>query len=120
MAHKLPEDFTAKTLNVTDDATPLMRRVHGASEQTTISLMREHLKERRTHAVPDAVREVFRMVKESKAAAGPAGGVDTKPIGFEALRAGLELAIEYSLQQKLISRRFAVEELFDDVTIGLA
>jgi 4,5-dihydroxyphthalate decarboxylase len=65
-----------------------------------------------------AVREVYRMLSESKNAAGlPAGaGIDTTPFGVEANRRNLEVAIEYVYQQRLIPRRFEVDELFDDVT----
>jgi len=69
---------------------------------------------------PEVVAEIFRLVKESKAAANLKEEIDTKPIGLGAMRPGLELAIEYSLQQGLIHRRFVVEELFNEVTIDLA
>ena len=69
-------------------------------------------------AEPDVVREVYRLLLESKKAAGlPAPGAsDTTPFGVEANRRSLEAAIEYAHQQRLIPRRFAVDELFDDVT----
>jgi 4,5-dihydroxyphthalate decarboxylase len=35
------------------------------------------------------------------------------------MRCSLELIIEYSAQQKLIPRAFAVDELFDDVARAL-
>ncbi|NNF05442.1 MAG: hypothetical protein HKN21_01650 [Candidatus Eisenbacteria bacterium] len=54
MDRKLSDDFSAKTLNVIKDATPLMKKVHGASEQTTMSLMREWMEERSQHAVPES------------------------------------------------------------------
>jgi 4,5-dihydroxyphthalate decarboxylase len=70
---------------------------------------------------PDAVREVWRLLVESKKAAGlPAPGtVDINPLGIEAVRRGLDIAIDYVHRQGLIPRRFAVEELFDDVTRNL-
>ncbi|WP_163269410.1 phosphate ABC transporter substrate-binding protein [Chelativorans alearense] len=68
---------------------------------------------------PDVVAELFRLLKESKARAGVKGEIDMRPYGFEALRPGLELAIEYCHQQGLVRRRMSVEELFDDTTIGL-
>ena len=42
------------------------------------------------------------------------------PMGLNAMRRDLEIAVEYVHQQKLIPRRFSVDELFDDVTRGLA
>lgn len=70
---------------------------------------------------PDVVREVYRMVGESKKA-NPltAGGVDLLPMGFEANRGTIAQIIEFALEQGLIKRRFTVEELFDPVTIKLA
>jgi 4,5-dihydroxyphthalate decarboxylase len=61
---------------------------------------------------PEAVREVFRMLQES-AALAPA----TSP-RFSAgeMRRSLELIIQYTAQQGLIPRAFAVDELFDDLT----
>jgi 4,5-dihydroxyphthalate decarboxylase len=67
---------------------------------------------------PDAVREVYRLLKESKRAAPPPepGALDMTPIGLEPNRRNLEIAIEYVYQQRLIPKRYKVEELFDDVT----
>jgi 4,5-dihydroxyphthalate decarboxylase len=70
---------------------------------------------------PQAVREAYRLLLESKKAAGlPAPGeIDTNPFGFEENRRNLEVAIDYVYQQRLIPRRFEVDELFDDVTRAL-
>lgn len=69
---------------------------------------------------PDAVREVYRLLREAKRL-GPAPGTpDMTPIGLEANRRNLEVAIDYVHQQRLIPRRYAVDELFDDVTRKLA
>jgi 4,5-dihydroxyphthalate decarboxylase len=68
---------------------------------------------------PDAVREVFRMLKESKKAGPAPRGLDMTPIGLDHMRRDLEIAIEYVHQQKLIPKKFTVDELFDDVTRNL-
>jgi len=66
------------------------------------------------------VREVYRLLAESKRAADlPTGVLDTTPFGLEANRRNLEVAIDCVYRQRLIPRRFAVDELFDDVTRGL-
>ena len=65
---------------------------------------------------PDAVREVYRLLKASKAASKPAGSIDFVPFGVDAVRKPLELIIAYAAQQALIPRRFSVDELFDDTT----
>lgn len=63
---------------------------------------------------PDAVREVHRMLAEAAAAA------PTAPRFSRAeMQRSLQLIIDYGVQQKLIPRAFAVEELFDDVTRAL-
>jgi 4,5-dihydroxyphthalate decarboxylase len=74
----------------------------------------------RTH--PDAVREVFRMLKDSRRLAPPPapGEPDLNPIGLASMRRELEIAIEYIHQQRLIPRRYSVDEIFDDVTRALA
>ena len=70
---------------------------------------------------PQAVQEAFRLLQESKQAAGRpgAGAIDMNPFGVEANRRNLEVAIDYVYQQRLIPRRFEVDELFDDVTRAL-
>lgn len=74
-----------------------------------------------SRANPEAVREVYRLLSESKRAAGLPlpGQPDPIPLGVAANRRNLEIAIEYCHRQGLISRRFAVDELFDDVTRSL-
>jgi 4,5-dihydroxyphthalate decarboxylase len=67
---------------------------------------------------PDAVREIFRMLLESKKAAGlpKAGAIDTIPFGFDAVKSALEIMCSYAFELKLIPRQYAAEELFDDTT----
>ena len=68
---------------------------------------------------PDVVREIYRMLAESRALAE--GGVPAvfPPLGLEANRKGLQLAIDWALDQKIIPHRLSVDELFDDVTGAL-
>ena len=70
---------------------------------------------------PDAVRDVYRQLKASKAAAGlpKLGEIDLNPFGFEENRHNLELAIDCVYAQGLIERRYSVDELFDEVTRSL-
>lgn len=68
---------------------------------------------------PDIVRELYRMICESRAAAEGVPAV-FPPIGLEANRKGIQLAIDWALDQKIIPRRLSVDELFDDVTGSLA
>jgi 4,5-dihydroxyphthalate decarboxylase len=70
---------------------------------------------------PDLVREVYRMLKLSKQAAGlpKPGEIDFHPFGVEACRPALEMIITYAVQQKLIPRPLEVDDLFDDTTRAL-
>lgn len=63
---------------------------------------------------PKAVAELYRLLQESKAAAGlpVAGEIDTAPFGKAANRPCLELLANYALQQGLIPRQLAVDELW--------
>jgi 4,5-dihydroxyphthalate decarboxylase len=72
-------------------------------------------------AAPDAVREAYRLLAESKRAASlpVPGELDTTPFGLDANRRNLEVAIDCVHRQRLIPRRFTVDELFDDVTRAL-
>jgi len=65
---------------------------------------------------PDAVKEIFRALQESRnAVPTPEGGLlDPWRFGIEANRRSLEIVIDYSFRQKLIPRKFSVDELFDN------
>jgi len=65
---------------------------------------------------PDIVSEVYAMLKEGKRRAPPLQGTDTTPFGVEACRPALAHIIDYAVQQRLIPRRFTVDELFDETT----
>lgn len=68
---------------------------------------------------PDVVREIYRMIGESRALTD--GGLPDPfpPMGLEANRKGLELAIQWSYEQKIIPRMLSVDELFDETTAAL-
>lgn len=68
---------------------------------------------------PEVVRELYRMIVESRRLADPAPPAAFPPIGLEANRKGIQLAIDWALDQKIIPRRLSVDELFDDVTGSL-
>jgi 4,5-dihydroxyphthalate decarboxylase len=73
-------------------------------------------------ARPDLVAEVFRLFRASREAARlpPVDdGLDPLRFGVEANRRSLEVVIDYAAKQKLIPRRFSVDELFADTTRGL-
>jgi len=68
---------------------------------------------------PDVVRELARMIRDSRALAPLAVVAALPPLGLEASRKGLGMAIDWSFEQKIIPRRFKVDELFDDTTANL-
>lgn len=67
---------------------------------------------------PDVIAEIYKLLNESRQAAGtpPPGGIDMNPVGLEQNRRNLEVAIEFVYRQKLIPRRFTVDELFEGLT----
>ena len=85
---------------------------HGAVPINHLVVVTEELAKSR----PDIVTRVYELLKESKLQAGRAGTSDLVPFGVEANRKALELIIDYCVQQSLIPRRFAVDELFDETT----
>jgi 4,5-dihydroxyphthalate decarboxylase len=71
---------------------------------------------------PEAVREIYRLLKESRAAANepaPKDGVDKRPIGFSANRRNFEIAAQYSERQRLLGRPLKLEDMFDATTRAL-
>ena len=68
---------------------------------------------------PDIVREIFRMLVDSRALAE--GGLPDPfpPVGLEANRKGLQLAIDWAFEQKIIPHRMTVDALFDETTASL-
>jgi 4,5-dihydroxyphthalate decarboxylase len=61
---------------------------------------------------PGAVRDVFRLLRESAARAPTA----SPRFSADEMRRSLSTIIRYTAQQGLIPSEYAVEELFDDVT----
>jgi len=68
---------------------------------------------------PDVVREIYRMLAESRALTEGGMPAVFPPMGLEANRKGLQLAIDWALDQKIIPHKLSVDELFDDVTGSL-
>jgi 4,5-dihydroxyphthalate decarboxylase len=79
------------------------------------------VKEALSKSNPATVRELYRMLLASKKAAGlpKAGAIDLFPFGFDAVKTALDLMSSYCLEMKLVPKRYAVDELFDDTTRSL-
>ena len=79
------------------------------------------VKESLSKSDPAALREIHRLLLESKKAAKlpKPGEVDVNPFGVEANRRNLEVVIDTVYRQRMIPKRFSVDELFDDATRAL-
>ena len=115
LAEPLPKDERLKSV-IPDPAAAAMdwQRRNGALQINHMVVVRQSME-------PEIVREVFSMLSRSKRlfeeTAKPS--FDTSPFGLEANRRNLEVAIDYVHRQKLIPRRYTIDELFNDVTGGL-
>jgi 4,5-dihydroxyphthalate decarboxylase len=84
---------------------------HGGVPINHVAVIRRSIAESR----PDVVRELYRVLKASRAAAAlPTGVDDPVRFGVRAQRQSLEQMVAYAHQQALISRRFTTDELFAD------
>ncbi|HJZ73752.1 MAG TPA: hypothetical protein VKE51_18550 [Vicinamibacterales bacterium] len=116
MGNDMPKDPRVRTL--VPDAIAAGRRWYervGVIPLNHIFVVRQDLSRER----PEIVREIFRMLVESRALAPESARTTIPPIGLEANRKGLEMAIEWSYEQKVLPRRLSVDELFDDTTAAL-
>jgi 4,5-dihydroxyphthalate decarboxylase len=78
------------------------------------------VKESLAKSNPAAVKEIYRLLRESKQAQPAAGNaLDPIQFGLENIRRSLDLIVNYSAQQRLIPAKVAVDELFGDVTRNL-
>jgi 4,5-dihydroxyphthalate decarboxylase len=75
-----------------------------------------HMFVMRPSVAPEVVREVYRLLAESKTLA-PAN--DFLRFGIEANRRSLEIMIDYAIEQRLIVRRTRVDDLFDETARAL-
>ena len=115
---KIPDPRLAPLIPDADAVAREWAETHGGVPINHMMVIRNSIAKSR----PDLVREVYRMLRESRRAASPLpnnSALDPWRFGVEANRRSLEIIIGYSFRQKLIPRLFSVDELFDDVTHGL-
>jgi len=108
----LPDPRLAGVLADPAAAADAWRARHGALQVNHMVTVKESL----LRTDPDAVREVWRLLAESRAVAG---APELNPFGWQANRRNLEAALECIHRQGLVSRRYAVDELIDDATRDL-
>jgi 4,5-dihydroxyphthalate decarboxylase len=115
LGSNMPRDPRLKTLVPDADAAALAwSKKYGITPINHMYVVKQSL----CRARPDVVREIYRMLLASRAA-GPQpapGAPNMTPDGVAANRRSLELVIDYAFQQKVIPRKFTVDELFDDTT----
>jgi len=86
-------------------------RAHGGIPINHLAVMRESIVRSR----PDVVRDVYRLLKESRGAAElPTGPDDPLRFGVRAVRQSMEQIVAYALHQRLIPRALSIDELFAD------
>ncbi len=106
----MPQDARLRSIIPNpDDAALAWYRAHGVVPVNHVVAVTENLARSR----PDAVTDIYRMLREGKAIAGAPKPIDTIPFGFDAMRPALELSLKYAEQQQLLPRAFTVEEIID-------
>ncbi len=85
-------------------------QTHGGVPINHLMVVRDTIAKSR----PEIVKEIYRMLKESRQPVAPSPGSPLDPwrFGIEANRRSLEIIIDYSFRQKLIPRKYSVDELF--------
>jgi 4,5-dihydroxyphthalate decarboxylase len=117
LGNDMPKDPRVRTL--VPDAMAAARQWYlreGVIPINHVFVIRQELSRER----PDVVREIFRMIAESRSLAPESARTTIPPIGLEANRKALEMAIHWSHEQQIIPRRLSVDELFDDTTAALS
>jgi 4,5-dihydroxyphthalate decarboxylase len=115
---KLPDPRLRPLIPNADAASRQWALANGGVPINHLMVVREQIAKSR----PDIVREIYRMLRESRANVPPppdGGALDPWRFGIEANRRSLEIIIDYSFCQKLIARKFSVDELFDECTRAL-
>jgi len=114
---KSPDPRLAPLVPEANTAAETWAKKHGGVPINHMMVVRDAISKSR----PDLIKEVYRVLRESRRAAPPPEGGSADPwrFGVEANRRSLEIIINYSFRQKLISRMFSVDELFDDCTRAL-
>lgn len=113
LGDKLPDPRLKTLIPDAEEAGRAWAARNGGVPINHMAVVREKLARER----PDAVREVFRLLADSKRAANlPASGTAEDPIrfGIEANRKALERIVDMCARQKLIPDPVSVDTLFED------
>ncbi|HUO21820.1 MAG TPA: hypothetical protein VMU59_04825 [Caulobacteraceae bacterium] len=117
LGNEMPKDPRIRTLipDAIEAGKAAFRRDHIVPINHMFVVNETLLKQR-----PDVVREIYRVLVESRNLAPPAALEYFPPYGMEANRKGIERAIQWAFEQKIIPREFSYDELFDETTAALA
>ena len=116
LGNDMPDDPRAQTLipNPHEAAKTWYAREHVVPINHMFAVHKDLADQR-----PDVMKELFRMIVESRAAA-PAKALETiPPFGLEANRKGIQLAIDWAFEQKIIPHKMSVDYLFHKNTADL-
>ena len=116
---KLPDARLKPLITESDAVARQWAQKHGGVPINHMMVVRDTIAKSR----PDIVQEIYRMLCDSRRAVPPPadnGLLDPWRFEIEANRRSLEIIIDYSVRQKLIPRKFSVDELFDDSMRALA
>lgn len=113
---KLPDPRLKRLIPDHDAAATAWSEQHGDPINHMLVVRREL-----SYTRPDIVAEVFRAFKDSRDIAIRGGHENAKRLrfGLEANRRSLETIIRFAFEQKIIPEKYAVEDLFDEVTAEL-
>jgi 4,5-dihydroxyphthalate decarboxylase len=109
---ELPADARLKSvIPEPEAAAQAWYRKHGVTPVNHLVTVKADL----VRSNPQAVGAVYRLLAAAKQAAPAPAGIDPAPYGIAANRPALELIVDYCVQQRMIPRRFSVDELFAEV-----
>jgi len=110
---KLPDPRLKPLIPDADAVARQWAQTHGGVPINHMMVVRNTIAKTRS----DAVKEIYRMLHDSRRAVPPPadnGLLDPWRFGIEPNRRSLEIIIDYSFRQRLIPRKFSVDELFED------
>jgi 4,5-dihydroxyphthalate decarboxylase len=106
---ELPADARLKSvIPEPEAAAQAWHRKHGVTPVNHLVVVKTDI----VRTQPHVAAEVCRLLAAAKRAAPAPAGIDPAPFGVAANRPALELIVDYCLQQRMIPRRFSVDELF--------
>lgn len=112
---EIPDSRLKTVIPNADEAAASWAQRNGGVPINHMMVVRESISRER----PDVVKEVYRLLLQSKKAAPAKGDPNNTRFGIEPNRRSLETIIDYAVRQKLILRPVSVESLFDDSMLGL-